>query len=119
MWRITAVVAALILSCGAAYAEEPPVSIGEWMETMDLAEQETWFAISGKSFDAANAFLKYKSQAPIFCVPPELPFDGARYRSLLMEMIKHNPEISGKKASEFEQFLLIALRNAFPCSSSQ
>jgi hypothetical protein len=119
MRGIATSIGALLLSFGIATAEEPPVTIGEWLSSMDLAEQETWFAISGKSLDAANEFLKYKSQTPIFCIPPEIPFDGARYRSLLMEMIKHNPEISEKRATEFEPFLLIALRNAFPCPASE
>ncbi|PWW01851.1 hypothetical protein DFR52_102515 [Hoeflea marina] len=117
MWKLAGMVLALVFSVGAA--EEPKVTVGEWLTSMDQSEQEIWFAISGKSLDAANEYLKFKSQPPLFCIPPELDFNGTRYRSLFIELIKQHPEIASKDATEFEPFLLIALRNAFQCPSSK
>jgi hypothetical protein len=68
-----------------------------------------------QGIEAANTYLRFKKEEPIYCLPVDLVFTGSEIIEILSRAVKKDP-ILGRQP--FRIATLMALQLTFPCPSN-
>jgi hypothetical protein len=112
-------IAALSLLAGAFTATAEDETLAQFLQDSESSEViQTWIGMSGSMSGWTNTYLEKNHQQPIYCEPSDPGITSEQYRSILAVYVKKNPRFLTMSANVWQEALLLALVDAFPCSTS-
>jgi hypothetical protein len=112
------VVAALLADAIFASAAEG-VTLAQFLRDAEInAVIQTWIGMSGSMSGWTNTYLEKNHQQPLYCEPSDPGITSEQYRSILVGFVDKNPRFLMMSANVWQEALLLALVDAFPCHAA-
>jgi hypothetical protein len=111
-------VVALLASAISAYAAEK-VTLAQFLRDAESStEIQNWIGMSGSMSGWTNTYLDKNRQQPLYCEPADPGITSEQYRSILVGYVEKNPRFLKMSANVWQEALLLALVDAFPCRAA-
>lgn len=102
-------------------ASAAPTSADILFEKYEKLKNEAWVKLYlggvGSGYSWANAILRTKGEAPLYCEPTKLALQPDNYLQILNTFLSKNPR-EPLQGTPIDLILGYALQDAFPCNSN-
>jgi hypothetical protein len=94
-------------------------TIAQFLQDAESSKEiQNWIGMSGSMSGWTNTYLEKNHQQPIYCEPADPGITSEQYRSILVSFVDKHPRFLAMSANVWQQALLLALIDAFPCNAA-